>query len=151
MDPYLQTILLLEEIILHRSPYRKRIASNGRMTNEEWIVKDLEGSDHFLIGILSLNFPGRTEENNERSQSQVAHPRFEPSISEMQVYSLTHHFSYAPCSTVTLLRRWGPLSCLPYAVLLPLEGSCAGRTLRSCDRCGSLPPLSLNVTRLQKK
>jgi hypothetical protein len=43
MDPSAD-ILLLEEGLLHRCPYHKRIAFNGRMTKEKRIVKDLEGT-----------------------------------------------------------------------------------------------------------
>jgi hypothetical protein len=38
------------------------------MINKGGIGKDLEGSDHGLIEVLSQHFPGKTEESRKRPQ-----------------------------------------------------------------------------------
>jgi hypothetical protein len=48
------------------------IASNGRMMDEWWIGRDLEGSCHIQIEVLSLHLPGGTEENHKKTSVRKA-------------------------------------------------------------------------------
>jgi hypothetical protein len=55
--------------------FLSRLASDGRMTDEWWIEKDLEGTGRSLIGVLSRNLPGGTENNRENPQNSRCHGR----------------------------------------------------------------------------
>jgi hypothetical protein len=61
------------------------IASNCRIIDEEWIVKDFEGSSHKLIEALSRHLFGVTEEIHEEPQSgsPESRSRFEPLFAKM--------------------------------------------------------------------
>jgi hypothetical protein len=52
-----------EWVILLWFQYSDYIASDGRVIDEWWIGKDLGGSSHSVIELLSWNFLGGTEEN----------------------------------------------------------------------------------------
>jgi hypothetical protein len=43
------------------------ITSNVRMINEEWIVRDMEGSDRRLLRGSVPDLPGAIEDNHEKS------------------------------------------------------------------------------------
>jgi hypothetical protein len=56
----------LEYIVIYSATFLSSyVASNGRMTNEWWIAKDVEGSSWGLIVVLFWNLPGWAEENHE--------------------------------------------------------------------------------------
>jgi hypothetical protein len=56
------------------------MAFDGVMFNE--LEKDLEGSRHGLIVVISWHLPGGIEENHEKLQSGEleSQPRFKPSV-----------------------------------------------------------------------
>jgi hypothetical protein len=55
--------------------------SSVKWLDEWWIVKDLEGSDHGLIEVLSGNFPGGTEKYHENLSISGVSARFKPNAS----------------------------------------------------------------------
>jgi hypothetical protein len=46
------------------------MASNGRMSEECRIAKDIEGSGSDLIAVLSWDFPRETEENHVNNNQE---------------------------------------------------------------------------------
>jgi hypothetical protein len=70
---------------------RDYIASNGRITEEWWIGKDLEGGSRGLIELLSRHLPGGAERNHEKCHSEypVSRPRSEQNISWVRVKCVT--------------------------------------------------------------
>jgi hypothetical protein len=79
-----------------RFQYRHYIASNDGISDEQWIINDLEGSIRGLIEVLYQNLPGGTEKTTENSvRIKGVRPKFEPSIYRIQVQSVT---SRSDCS-----------------------------------------------------
>jgi hypothetical protein len=63
----------------------------GKIGDEPWIGKDLEGNGYDVIKVLSRHLPGATEENRQKPQSwwPLSQPRFEPSTLRIWVNSVT--------------------------------------------------------------
>jgi hypothetical protein len=51
------------ELFYDSSSIADSIASYGKMVDEQWVVKDLKGSDIGVIEVMSRRFSGGTEEN----------------------------------------------------------------------------------------
>jgi hypothetical protein len=103
ISPHSQCCQILTCIIIH---FRFiPLESNGRVIGEWWIRKDLEGSRHGFIEVLSRHLPREIEENHEKLQSgyPVSRPRFEQTTSGIWVQSVTT----MPASFVKFVfRKW---------------------------------------------
>jgi hypothetical protein len=72
---------------------------------DDWrTIKDLEVSNCDLTEVLSQHFPEEAEENYEKLQSgyPVSWPRFKPSTSQIEAYSITT----APTRSVRIVKKF---------------------------------------------